>query len=129
MSGFLTYQGIAGQVLYFTTRDTRTLQQVNLSCRNDGETVPVPRLLLLMLIFWLTVLFVSFGLFGPRSVTVPVSLLISGSRNCRCDGNRYLQLKYYGFDVVSELEFHSDRGAFLSQIKSDTIRAGISVDD
>jgi hypothetical protein len=33
--------------------------------------------LLLMLICWLTILFISFGLFGPRNLTVLVGLFIS----------------------------------------------------
>jgi hypothetical protein len=41
------------------------------------NTVPVPKLLLLMLIFWLTVLYISFGLFAPRNLTVKSGLFIS----------------------------------------------------
>lgn len=41
------------------------------------NTIPVPRLLLLVLIFWLTVLFVSFGLFAPRNLIVRSGLFIS----------------------------------------------------
>lgn len=41
------------------------------------NTVPVPKLLLLMLIFWLTVLFMSFGLFAPRTLTVGAGLFLS----------------------------------------------------
>lgn len=33
--------------------------------------------LLIALIFWLTIIFVSFGLYAPRNVTVVVSLLVS----------------------------------------------------
>lgn len=33
----------------------------------EQKTIPVPRPLLLMLICWLTILFISFGLFGPRT--------------------------------------------------------------
>jgi len=43
----------------------------------EQKTVPVPRLLLLMLLFWLVVLFGSFGLFAPPNLTVIVSLFIS----------------------------------------------------
>jgi hypothetical protein len=39
------------------------------------NSVSVP--LLTVLIFWLTVIFTSFGLFAPRNVTVVVSLLVS----------------------------------------------------
>jgi len=39
------------------------------------NSVSVP--LLTVLIFWLTIIFVSFGLFAPRNVTVVVSLMVS----------------------------------------------------
>jgi hypothetical protein len=39
------------------------------------NSVSVP--LLVVLIFWLTIIFISFGLFAPRNVTVVVSLLVS----------------------------------------------------
>ncbi len=39
------------------------------------SSVPLP--LLIVLIFWLAIIFTSFGLFAPRNVTVVVSLLIS----------------------------------------------------
>ena len=41
------------------------------------NAVPVPRPLLFVLIFWLTLLFLSFGLFAPRNLTVRSGLLIS----------------------------------------------------
>jgi hypothetical protein len=41
------------------------------------NSVPVPRLLLFMLVFWLTVLFMSFGLFAPRNLTVASGLFMS----------------------------------------------------
>ena len=41
------------------------------------NAVPVPKLLLLMLTFWLTVLYLSFGLFAPRNLTVKSGLVIS----------------------------------------------------
>jgi hypothetical protein len=41
------------------------------------KTVPVPRLLLVMLLFWLVVLFISFGLFAPPNLTVVTSLFFS----------------------------------------------------
>ena len=37
--------------------------------------VPVP--LLLVLVFWLSIIFTSFGLFAPRNITVVISLLVS----------------------------------------------------
>jgi membrane-bound ClpP family serine protease len=33
--------------------------------------------LLIVLLFWLTIIFTSFGLFAPRNATVVVSLLVS----------------------------------------------------
>ena len=41
------------------------------------KTIPVPKPLLVMLISWLTILFVSFGLFAPRNFTVQAGLFIS----------------------------------------------------
>jgi hypothetical protein len=41
------------------------------------NTVPVPKPLLLVLTFWLTVLFISFGLFAPNNLTVNSGLFIS----------------------------------------------------
>jgi hypothetical protein len=43
----------------------------------EQKTVPFPKLLLFMLISWLTALFLSFGLFAPRNFTVKAGLLIS----------------------------------------------------
>jgi len=39
-----------------------------------GPSVPVP--FLVVLVFWLTMIFVSFGLFAPRNVTVMVALCV-----------------------------------------------------
>jgi hypothetical protein len=39
------------------------------------NSISVP--LLVVLIYWLTIIFISFGLFAPRNVTVFVSLLVS----------------------------------------------------
>ncbi len=39
------------------------------------SAVPVP--LLIVLVFWLSIIFTSFGLFAPRNITVVVSLLVS----------------------------------------------------
>jgi hypothetical protein len=41
----------------------------------NTASVSVP--LLVVLIFWLTIIFVSFGLFAPRNATVITSLLVS----------------------------------------------------
>lgn len=62
----------------------------------EQKTIPVPRLLLLMLFFWLTVLFVSFGLFGPRNVTVLIGSLISALAVC---GAIFLILEMYHPDI------------------------------
>ena len=45
------------------------------------NTVPFPGFLLVMLIAWLTALFVSFGIFAPRNPLVLTSLLVSAG--CR----------------------------------------------
>jgi hypothetical protein len=37
----------------------------------------IPRPLLLVLVFWLSIIFTSFGLFAPRNLTVVVSLLVA----------------------------------------------------
>jgi hypothetical protein len=41
--------------------------------RNNSVTLP----LLIVLIFWLTALFISFGLFAPRNGTVGIALLVA----------------------------------------------------
>jgi hypothetical protein len=46
------------------------------------NTVPFPRFLLVMLIAWLTVLFVSFGLFAPRNPLVLAGLFVSAAAVC-----------------------------------------------
>ena len=46
------------------------------------NTVPFPRLLLVMLIAWLTVLFVSFGIFAPRNPLVLAGLFASAAAVC-----------------------------------------------
>jgi hypothetical protein len=43
----------------------------------EQRTVPVPRLLLVMLVSWLAVLFISFGLYASPNLTVVVSLFFS----------------------------------------------------
>jgi hypothetical protein len=46
------------------------------------NAVPVPTLLLTMLIGWLTLLFLSFGLFAPRNLTVLIGLLVAALAVC-----------------------------------------------
>ncbi len=46
------------------------------------NTVPFPRFLLVMLIFWLMLLFLSFGIFAPRNPLVLVGLLASATVVC-----------------------------------------------
>jgi hypothetical protein len=43
----------------------------------EQNTVPVPPLLFVMLVFWLTALFVSFGLYAPRNLIVLASLFVA----------------------------------------------------
>jgi len=42
----------------------------------EQETFPVPKKLLIVVIFWFTVVFASFGLHAPRNTTVMVTLLL-----------------------------------------------------
>jgi hypothetical protein len=43
------------------------------------RSVPVPKLLLVILVFWLIALFISFGLFAPVNYTVVVSLFVAAA--------------------------------------------------
>jgi hypothetical protein len=58
------------------------LWQISGDIRNDRlllieqQQAGLPPILLWLLVFWLTLLFVSFGLFAPRNVTVIVVLLV-----------------------------------------------------
>jgi hypothetical protein len=83
--GRAQFQGHAG--LY-------VVSQVGQEIKSDDtfRCVPVPRSLLLMLIFSLTILFLSFGLFGPRNATVTVGLLTSALAVC---GAIFLILEMY----------------------------------
>jgi hypothetical protein len=67
------------------------------------SSIPVPKLLLLVLIFWLTVLFFSFGLFAPVNFTVRSGLFISA---LAVSGAIFLILEMYqphsGFIQVSD---------------------------
>jgi hypothetical protein len=46
------------------------------------NTIPFPRFLLVMLIAWLTVLFVSFWIFAPRNPLVLAGLFASATAVC-----------------------------------------------
>lgn len=48
----------------------------------EQKTVPIPMLLLVTLLFWLVMLFFSFGLFAPPNLTVLASLFISAGAVC-----------------------------------------------
>jgi hypothetical protein len=56
------------------------------------RSVPVPKLLLIMLIFWLIALFASFGLFAPTNSTVVISLFIAAAAVC---GAVFLMIEMY----------------------------------
>jgi len=58
----------------------------------EQRQIPVPKPLLVMLIFWLIALFASFGLFAPRTLTVQVTLLIAAAAVC---GAIFLILEMY----------------------------------
>jgi hypothetical protein len=45
-----------------------------LAAQQEGSSIPMP--FMLILIFWLTVLFVSFGLFAPRNAMVVITILL-----------------------------------------------------
>jgi hypothetical protein len=67
------------------------------------NSIPVPKVLLLVLIFWLTVLFFSFGLFAPHNFTVRTGLFVSA---LAVAGAIFLILEMYqphsGFIQVSD---------------------------
>ena len=58
----------------------------------EQNKVPFPMLLLVMLVFWLTALFISFGLYAPRNPSVLTSLFISA---LAVSGSIYLILDMY----------------------------------
>ena len=60
------------------------------------KMIPVPKLLLVMLTCWLTVLFASFGLFGPRDPAVVVGLCTSA---LAVSGAIFLILELYNPDT------------------------------
>ena len=62
----------------------------------EQRTIPVPELLLKMLISWLTLLFISFGVFGPRDRTVLIGLFVSA---LALSGAIYLILEMYHPDA------------------------------
>lgn len=64
---------------------TRTLMYVQ-------RSVPVPKALLVMLVFWLIALFASFGLFAPANYTVIGSLFVAACAIC---GAVYLMVEMY----------------------------------
>jgi hypothetical protein len=66
------------------------------------RSVSVPKVLVIMLVFWLTALFVSFGLFAPTNYTVVLSLFFAAAAVC---GAVFLMIEMYypyrGFIQVS----------------------------
>jgi len=48
----------------------------------EQNTVPIPSLLLDMLVLWLIVLFLSFGIFAPRNLTVMAGLFMAAILVC-----------------------------------------------
>jgi hypothetical protein len=62
----------------------------------EQKTIPVPGLLMMMLIAWLTVLFVSFGVFGPRNPPVLIGLFVSA---LAASGAIFLILEMYHPDA------------------------------
>jgi hypothetical protein len=65
------------------------------------RSVPVPKLLLVMLVFWLIALFMSFGLFAPSNFTVVVSLFVAAAAVC---GAVFLMVEmYYPYSGLIEV--------------------------
>jgi len=58
----------------------------------EQNKIPFPTLLLVMLVFWLTALFVSFGVYAPRNYSVLTSLFISA---LAVSGAIYMILEMY----------------------------------
>jgi hypothetical protein len=93
-SGTLTGEVILDRIQDLSPKDDnqRSLktQAINLSIQLGQtrwlmfaqNTVPVPNLLLFMLICWLIVLFLSFGIFAPRNFTVLVGLFLAAVAVC-----------------------------------------------
>src|SRR5205085_6099543 len=50
------------------------LQTRWLLAQRSGTAIPVP--LLVLMVFWLSILFASFGLFAPRNITAVLALLL-----------------------------------------------------
>lgn len=48
----------------------------------EQKTLPIPRLLVAVLIVWLMMLFLSFGIFAPRNLTVLAGLFLSAMAVC-----------------------------------------------
>jgi len=71
--------------LALQTGQTRTLMYTQ-------RSVPVPELLLVILVFWLIALFISFGLFAPANYTVMVSLFIAAAA---VSGAIFLMIEMY----------------------------------
>ena len=63
---------LQGQALHMTINLGRTRL---LLFENAGS--PIPFLVLLVLVFWLTIIFASFGLFAPRNATVVAAFLVT----------------------------------------------------
>ena len=76
----------------------------------EQNSVPFPRFLLVMLIAWLIVLFVSFGIFAPRNPLVLAGFLVSAAAVC---GAILLILQMY----------HPQRG--LIQVSDAPLRAAM----
>jgi hypothetical protein len=72
------------------------------------RSVPVPKALLVMLIFWVIALFASFGLFAPSNTTVIGSLFVAAAAVC---GAVFLLVEMYypygGLIQVSSAPLHA----------------------
>ncbi len=64
-------RGIQSQALQLTIE---LLKMRRLLFEQSGSSISTP--FLIVVVFWLTIIFMSFGLFAPRNVTVVITLLV-----------------------------------------------------
>jgi hypothetical protein len=79
----------------------------------EQSNASVSRTLLVVMVFWLSVVFISFGLFAPRNATAIASLFIAG---LSVSGAIFLILEMYtpysGFIQISSAPLHSALAGF-----------------
>jgi hypothetical protein len=94
-----------------------------LMAEQRANSISVP--LLVVLIFWLAIIFIGFGLFAPRNVTAVVSLLVSA---LSVSSAIFLILEMYspyaGLIRVSGAPIHAASRILASNLDVDDLRAG-----